>query len=301
VKGINTQQRQFPIWQWVSRSMPVEYFCELFSSVKVGSRVLVAIAIFLIAVSASNLLVYGAGPYITIYVNPPTPVAGSHIQFVGWIHPSLGSSTPLTVSLSQGAGCTGGLNILGTTDKTGSIYIFNVTLGVGYLAAFGPGIYSVKALLSNPQLSSACLEFRIYSTLPETMTLSVSPLNPTANGSIQFRGTISPSLGSTQTVGITVFQGPACGLYGIPGVQGVTDSTGSSYNVIETLGSGPLSRAGPGSYSVIADIENTQIVSTCTHFTVSSPVPEFGGGLWLVVVLVASGLITRRARRKKAD
>jgi hypothetical protein len=239
---------------------------------------------------------------MTIFVNPPTPIANSQIQFVGWIYPSLGSSQQVTVSLSQAPSCTNTiLNIAGNTDSTGSTYIFNVTLGQGYLSNIIPGNYSAFAHVSNSQLSSLCQDFTVFTSLPTALTLSVNPPNPAANSTVQFQGMITPNLNNTQTIGVILYPGNTCGLYGIPGIHGNTDNTGSSYNVSENLGSGLLAKVGPGPYSAVAHVLSTQIWSTCVHFTVSAPVPEFPVNLPALVILtlILSAQIARRTSRKK--
>src|SRR5208283_1783588 len=279
--------------------------CMLFLN-RFGVRVLISFLILVIAVALAPSQAYAA-PSITIWVNPPAPLANSRVQFVGVISPSLGSSQAVTVTLYQGSSCANAIGSIGPvpTDNTGSSYnTGGIDIGSGFFARVGPGTYSASAHISNPQYSSLCQEFDVFMSLPKTMALSVNPASPSANSTVQFQGTITPGMVSAQMIDVILFPGNICGMsIGVGGFPGMTDSTGSSYNVSVPIGSGSASSVGEGTWSAIALVENggrSEVWSSCVNFTISGPVPEFPIGLplLLIVVLIACGLITRRTTRK---
>ncbi|MGO9646080.1 MAG: hypothetical protein ACLPY5_15215 [Candidatus Bathyarchaeia archaeon] len=273
---------------------------------RIGARLLVSLVILVIALALAPSRAYAA-PFITIWVNPPTPLANSRVQFVGVISPSLGSSQAVTVTLYQGSGCTHAIGSIGPVpaDNTGSSYnTGGIDIGSGFFARVGPGTYSASAHISNPQYTSLCQEFDVFLSLPETMALSVNPSSPSANSTVEFQGTITPGMGSAQKIDVILFSGNICGLsMGVGGFPATTDSTGSSYNVSVVIGSGAALSVGAGNWSAIALVENggrSEVWSSCVNFTISAPVPEFPIGLpvLLIVVLIACGQITRRSTRK---
>lgn len=270
-----------------------------------GIGLLASLVVLVIVGALASSPVYAAQG-ITIWVNPPNPVGNGDIQFVGWINPSLGSSQQYSIVISKGFGCNDPILTIGPgpTDSTGSTYNTGVMgpLGTGTFSSIGPGEYSAMAQISNPSLSSSCHTFVVFASLPTTVTLTINPANPAGNSTVQFQGTITPAINSASNreLDVILFPGNICGLYGVGGFTGTTDSTGSTYSVSVTLGSGRASRVGPGTWSAIVSLAGTNAWSGCVNFTVSAPVPEFPIGLPILFlfVLIACGQITRRATRR---
>ena len=128
---------------------------------RIRAALLLSIVAFLIAGTNVPSPTYAATT-ITLTLTPPAPTTNDQVQFQGTITPSLDHSQQVTVTLSQGFGCTNSIvNLLGTTSGTGSSYSFSVTLGTGYLSGVGAGTYSAVAHIDKPSASSSCVNFTI--------------------------------------------------------------------------------------------------------------------------------------------
>jgi hypothetical protein len=136
-----------------------------------------------------------------------------------------------------------------------------------------------------------------------TITLTLNPANPTANNIVQFQGTITPSIGTSQEIVVNLYRNSGCDIsHYLFNMEGASDSAGSSYSVDVRLGIAYLSYIGPGNYSVFSYISNTPSVrSSCVNFTVSEAVPEFpvGPPIFIILALFACGLLLRRSIKKK--
>ena len=137
-----------------------------------------------------------------------------------------------------------------------------------------------------------------------TITLTLNPPNPIANSNLEFRGTITPSAGSSQEIAVNLYRNSGCNVsqYLQMPIEGYSDSSGSSYSIIVRLGIAYLSYIGPGTYSAYARISNTpNIASSCVNFTISAPVPEFPVGVptLAVFVLIVCVIMTRKSSRKE--
>src|SRR5208282_1564096 len=113
---------------------------------------------------------------ITLTLNPPNPAVNEEVKFEGTITPSLGSSQQVTITFSQGSGCTAaGTEAENTesithTDSTGGSYSHSVKLGVATLSRVGPGPHSAKAHIANPSASSNCVNFIVAAQSQTSLT-----------------------------------------------------------------------------------------------------------------------------------
>ncbi len=137
-----------------------------------------------------------------------------------------------------------------------------------------------------------------------TITLTLTPPNPTYGDLVEFQGTITPKAGISQEVAVNIYRSSVCNLSQyLFNIEGSTERTGSSFSIGMRLGVAYLVYVGPGTYSAYAYISSSpNISSSCVSFTVlSASVPEFPIGLpiLLIFTLIACGLITRGTTQKR--
>ena len=137
-----------------------------------------------------------------------------------------------------------------------------------------------------------------------TIALTLNPPNPAYGDLVEFQGTITPRTGISQEIAVNLYRSSGCNIAQyLFNIEGSTERTGSSFSIAMRLGVAYLVYVGPGTYSAFAYFSSSpNISSSCVNFTVSAAVPEFHVGLpiLLIFMLIACGLITRRATQKRS-